>query len=227
MKKVCSRLLGTVVVILMCVSGNVNSATIAFTTAGSLNVRDRPDGQVVDTLPMGSVVAISKKYEGWAAILYFHDSDPNNAKSGWVSSKFLKLRGTAPSGVAGAICETEYDTGAEVCLTVTNTDFDCNESYAGNYYSECELEVDYELQTDYRGNSSLDVNVECDAEVSYKARESYDSYESEYDSSNHSLYSNSSDYGSIDLDFSFSSYQEVYEVEVDSVDCEISSVELY
>ena len=44
---------------------------------------------------------------------------------------------------------------------------------------------------------------------------------------NHILYSNGSDYGEIDLDFSFSSYQEVYSARLDDAKFEVGSVYAY
>ena len=130
-------------------------------------------------------------------------------------------------GVSGDVCDTEYKSGAQVCLEISDADIECNKSYMGEFYRDCEVEVDYELTTDYRGQSSINVDVECEAEISYKARESRNSSDSDDESESHSLYANGSDYGSIDIDFSFSSYKEVYSVKLESVECELSSVDLW
>ena len=50
---------------------------------------------------------------------------------------------------------------------------------------------------------------------------------SDSDDENHNLYSHGSDSGDMSFDFSFSSYNEVINVEIDSVECEINSVFKY
>lgn len=130
-------------------------------------------------------------------------------------------------GVSGDDCETEYKTGAEVCVEVNNADLDCDESYMGNYYDDCEVTVYYELNTDYKGGSYLDVEVRCEAEIEYTGRNTYGwSSESEYRDESHSLYAHGSDSNTITLNFSFSAFEEVTNVKIDSVHCEIESVDL-
>ena len=130
-------------------------------------------------------------------------------------------------GVSGDDCETEYKTGAEVCVEVTNVDLDCDESLMGNYYDDCEVKVHYELDTDYKGGSYLDVEVRCEAEIEYTGRNTYGwSSESEYRNESHSLYAHGSNFNTITFDFSFSAFEEVMKVRIDSVHCEIESVDL-
>jgi len=107
-------------------------------------------------------------------------------------------------GVSGDDCETEYETGAEVCVEVTDVDLDCDESYMGN------------------------VEVKCEAEIEYTGRNTYGwSSESECRHESHSLYAHGSDSNTITLDFSFSAFEEVTNVKIDSVHCEIESVDLW
>jgi hypothetical protein len=213
-----------VVLAFISLSFNANAIPIALTTAKSLTVRESVGGKVVDALPVGSVVGISNISGGWAYVIYFKGGNTSKPYYGWVSTKFLQITG---GGASGGTCETEYQSGAEVCLEVSDADLECNKSHMGEFYRDCEVEVDYELSTDYRGESSINVDVECEAEISYKARESYNSSDSDDESESHNLYANGSDYGSIDIDFSFSSYKEVYSVELRSVECEISSMNLW
>ncbi len=131
-------------------------------------------------------------------------------------------------GISGDDCEWEYESEAEVCVTVTNVSLDCDKSYDGSYYSSCEVVVDYEVLTDYEGDGYLEVEVECTVDIQYKRRDYYSwSSDSDNDDENHSLYSNNSDSGDMSFDFSFSSYEEVTSVKIDSVECEIDDVYQY
>jgi len=204
-----------------------NATTIAVTTADSLNVRSSPNGEVIDSLPAGSVVALQRVSGGWAYVLYLDESKRPGSGVGWVSAQFLRVasEGTGLSAT-GDDCRKERKSGAKVCLEVTSADFDCDEHYSGEYYDSCEIEVDYEIRSDYKGDSRIYVDIECEARVSYKTRESYDSSDSDSESESHYLRANRTIRDSLELDFSYSDYQEVYSAEVDSLECEIESVSL-
>lgn len=130
-------------------------------------------------------------------------------------------------GASGQSCQTEYETGARVCLSVSVADLDCDEDIYGDYYDDCEVEVDYSLETDYRGSSSINVDVECEAEISYESNSYLSKSDDENFSESHSLSSYDSTYNQADFDFSFSSLEEVYSVELDDAWCEIQDTYLY
>ena len=206
---------------------NAHSMTIAITNTKIINVRDTPKGKIIDTLPFGSVVGIINYKGNWVNIIYFKNGDKNNSKTGWVKFNNLKITSVGKPSVSGESCETEYQSGAEVCIEVTGSDLDCDKNYSGEYFDDCEVEIDYEIRTDYRGESSIQAEIECEAEISYKRKESFSSSESEDESESHTLYSHGSDYGSMEIDFSFSSFQKVYNIEIDSVKCEVVSTTLW
>jgi len=130
-------------------------------------------------------------------------------------------------GITGDDCETEYKTNAEVCVEITGIDLDCNESYAGDYYSDCDVALSYDVETDYQGGSYLDVEVECRVEIEYKGSQTYlTQSDSSYQDESHTLYAHGSDSDTMYFNFSFSSYQEITSVKIISTECEIASVDL-
>ena len=133
-------------------------------------------------------------------------------------------------GISGD-CEWEYESEAQVCVTVTNTSLDCKKSYDGSYYIGCEVDVDYTISTDYEGDNYLDVEIECKVEIQLN-EQYFDLLGSDfaYDDENHSLYSHGFDSSSMSFDFSFilynlANYDKVTKVKVYSVECEVDSVE--
>lgn len=131
-------------------------------------------------------------------------------------------------GVSGEDCDTEYKTNAQVCINVTNVSLNCNKSYAGEYYNDCDVSVSYNLETDYRGGAYLDVNINCSVEINYSGKEMLlTQSDSDNSSENHSLYAHDSSGNSMDFNFSFSSFYEVTRVKVNSCSCKIESVDLY
>lgn len=130
------------------------------------------------------------------------------------------------NGASGQSCETEYDTGAEVCLSVNYANLDCDESYDDSYYDDCQVNMDYSLETDYRGSSEIDVEVYCEAEIAYQAKSGMKRSGSDGFYESHSLGSYDSEHGYVNLNFSFSSYEEVNKVNLDDAWCEMQSVEL-
>jgi hypothetical protein len=131
-------------------------------------------------------------------------------------------------GVSGDDCETEYKTNAEVCVEITGGDIDCNESYSGNYYNDCDVSLSYDVNTDYSGGAYLEVEVECTVEIEYKGRNTYSTQtDSSYEDESHSLYAHDSDSETLSFNFSFGSYQEITSAKISSAECEIDSVEMY
>jgi hypothetical protein len=131
-------------------------------------------------------------------------------------------------GVSGDDCETEYKTNAEVCVEITGGDLDCNESYGGDYYRDCDATLSYEVSTDYSGGAYLDVNVECTIEIEYKGRATYSTQtDSASQDESYNLYAHGSDSDSMNFNFSFSSYKEITSVKISSAQCEIDSIDLY
>lgn len=200
------------------------SVTIAVTTADTLNVREAPNGDIVDQLPLATRVGVIGAKGTWAKVMYLTDNR-EEVDQGWVSVQYLRIAGKGASGYSSS-CQDEYRSGAEVCLQVTSTDLNCDESYTGDYYDSCEVNINYNLDTDYEGQSSIEAEVGCDVEISYEARNGYGSSDSDGDSYSHDLYEHDSESGSMTFDFSFSSYDEVYDVEISSTDCRLEDLEL-
>jgi hypothetical protein len=139
-----------------------------------------------------------------------------------------KIQRRRLQGVSGDDCKTEYKTNAEVCIRIRGVHLDCNKSYSGNYYTDCDATLNYDVETDYRGGSYLDVEVECRVEIEYKGRQTYvtQSDSSSKDES-HTLYAYGSESDTMHFDFSFSSYSEITRVKISSAKCEIETVDLY
>jgi hypothetical protein len=131
-------------------------------------------------------------------------------------------------GVRGDDCETEYKTGAEVCVAITGVDLDCNESFIGNYYQDCDVTLSYDLQTDYKGGSYIEVEVECIVEIEYKGRQTFITQsDSSNEDESHSLYAHGDESETMSFNFSFSSFNEITYVKISSAECEIEDVNLY
>ena len=131
-------------------------------------------------------------------------------------------------GVKGDDCQTEYKTNAEVCVRVTGGNLDCNKSFYGNYYRDCDATISYDVETNYSGGSYLDVEVECTVEIEYTGRQTYfKKTDSSSNDESHTLYAYGSDSESMTFNFSFSSYEEATKVRISSAKCEIQNVDLW
>jgi len=131
-------------------------------------------------------------------------------------------------GVSGDDCETEYKTGAEVCVEIMGVNIECNKSYIGEYYRDCDVTLDYEIRTDYKGGSYIEAVIEFIVEIEYMGRNTYFTQSDiVYENQSHDLYAYDSESGTMYINFSFSSYQEIIKVEINSTECEIESVDLY
>jgi hypothetical protein len=130
-------------------------------------------------------------------------------------------------GPSGESCEREESIGANVCVTVTDASLDCNRSVDGAEYDDCDANVSYSLNTDYMGDSSLDAEVDCSVELSYSGPNAITpNTDSDSDTNSNSLEANDEQSDSVDIDFSFTSIDQVTRAKITSVDCQIDSVEL-
>jgi len=139
-----------------------------------------------------------------------------------------KMRKRRLQGVSGDDCKTEYKTNAEVCVDITGGDLDCNKSFSGDYYRDCDVVLNYDVKTNYSGGSYLDVEVECNVEIQYKGRETYSTQsDSSSKDESHNLYAHGNESETMRFNFSFSSYKEITSVKISSAKCEIESVNLW
>jgi hypothetical protein len=128
----------------------------------------------------------------------------------------------------GGDCEIEYKTNAEVCVEINRVYLDCNKSFTGNYYRDCDATLNYDIETNYSGGSYLDVEVECRVEIEYKGRQTYTTQsDSSRRDESHTLYAYGSDSERMRFNFSFSSYNEITSVKISSAKCKIESVDLW
>ena len=134
----------------------------------------------------------------------------------------LKRRRSA--SVSGHHCDTEYTSGANVCVTVRDADLDCSESYTRGHYDSCRVEVSFNVKTDYRGGGSIDAGVHCEVTLATTGASGYESSSSEDENSSFSLYANGSTSRSVEMDFSFSSYEGVRKARVDDISCRVRNL---
>jgi hypothetical protein len=130
-------------------------------------------------------------------------------------------------GARGNHCDSEYKSGANVCVTVRNAELDCSESYDGSSYDSCRVEVSLYVETDYRGRGYIDGRVKCEATVSAVGSRGYESTQTNDERWNFSLYANDSSTRSIDIDFSFSSYDKVRKVRISDLTCRVRDLYAY
>lgn len=164
---------------------------VAITTA-NVNVRNSPSGSINGPLPRGTAVGVIGAKNGWAQVVYL-DRQNSTGKHGWVSVAYLRLARPGASvgsgGVGGDHCDSEYKSGSEVCVSVSDASIDCSESYDGSHYDSCEVTLDYDVTTDYAGHAYLDVDINCEVEISYSGPKMYMAgSDSDSQDENHSLY---------------------------------------
>ncbi len=146
-----------------------------------------------------------------------------------LESEILKRVKNGVDNSLGSRCsEIEYKTGAEVTMKISDVSLDCQKGFGDDFYTGCQVEVEYVVETNYKGNSFIEASVECEVEIEYKKRDGYgNSHDSDSESSSITLFSNASERGSMNFDFSFSSYDEVIKVRVVECSCRITDLFLY
>lgn len=130
-------------------------------------------------------------------------------------------------GARGEHCDSEYSSGANVCVTVKRAELDCSESYDRSHYDSCQADISLYIETDYRGRGYIDGRVKCEVTVAATGARGYESSESNEERWNFSLYANDSATKTIEVDFSFSSYDKVRKVRISDVSCRVRDLYAY
>ena len=146
----------------------------------------------------------------------------------YLKKEAVEIERRRAQGVSGDDCDIEYKTNTKVCVEITGGNLDCNKSYSGNYYRNCDLSLNYDVQTNYQGKEYLDVKIECSVEIEYRGREIYSRRsDSSYQVKSYNLYAHGSDYGTMSFDFYFSRYKDVIRAKISSARCEVQSIDLW
>lgn len=67
----------------------ITTATVVADSGSTVNMRDKPDGALIDRVPVGATVTVSGHHDGWSRIAY-------NGQAGWMMDKYLRTEGAAP-----------------------------------------------------------------------------------------------------------------------------------
>lgn len=216
--------------LLCCPNLDGAAGTLVGATTADVKVRSSPNGPQVDSLSVGTALALVGYKDGWVQVGYL--ARQSEVKHGWISARYVRATSNrnarvSSTGVSGDHCDSEAESGAEVCVTVSNAALDCDEHYSGRYYESCEVSVDYEVSTDYEGDDSLDVDVQCDVEISYSGPKLYvQGSDSDSQSDNHTLYADGSESNSMSFDFAFGFLQQATKVDIESATCEVTNINL-
>ena len=67
----------------------IATATVWAASGSTVNLRDKPDGALIDRVPVGATVTVSGHQDGWSRIAY-------NGQAGWMMDQYLRTEGAAP-----------------------------------------------------------------------------------------------------------------------------------
>ena len=205
---------------------SANSATAIAKTIEASPAMDAPNGNIKAQIPSGSIVAVLAVKGEWANVLYSKNHAPGSYLSLWVRVKNLAL--VQSSTAAGDHCTTDYETDSQVCVSVDDTSIDCDENFDKTAYRECTATVEFTTKTDYEGDDFISADIECTVEIKYEGTQLiYARNDSSSESTNVSMYATMSNSDSMEIDFTFSSLNEVNKVNLTSAECEVTSATSY
>jgi len=127
-----------------------------------------------------------------------------------------------PENTHYAYCEPKKKVKDDIVLRVTHTEFNCSAGSCEEHYGGCKLEIDYTLSAETLVDVSVDTSVSCKAKIFYRTGHGYVlSSESESETAHHLLHAHTEDRSTINLGFHFSSFEDVVETSLHSVECHI------
>ena len=72
----------------------ITTATVVADSGSNVNMRSKPDGALIDRVPVGTTVTVSGHQDGWSRIAY-------NGQTGWMMDKYLRIEGATPDQTDG------------------------------------------------------------------------------------------------------------------------------
>lgn len=67
----------------------ITTAVVMADSGSTVNLRDKPDGALIDRVPVGATVTVSGHQDGWSRIAY-------NGQAGWMMDQYLRTDSAAP-----------------------------------------------------------------------------------------------------------------------------------
>lgn len=67
----------------------ITTAVVMADSGSTVNLRDKPDGALIDRVPVGATVTVSGHQDGWSRIAY-------NDQAGWMMDQYLRTEGASP-----------------------------------------------------------------------------------------------------------------------------------
>lgn len=141
-------------------------------TASELNVRKNPmmTAPIVEVIPRDKKVYFQERINDWVSIKYFSlkkDSPAMGGYSyGWVSADYIDPQTEKGKALLENYdCKKETKSGANICLSLTNSIFNCKDRDDGLAFEYCYTNIDYNLSTEYQGSERFSVWVDCKTKV--------------------------------------------------------------
>lgn len=196
-----------------------------FLVSGSVvNLRKGPDKSydVIDKLKRGTLVAVFDLKGEWANVFYLKEGE--RGSDGWIHTRYLVNAPTFEEDELedDIISEERIDPSeASVEMSVSNTNFECEERIFGQGFDRCTLEVHYSVSSDYDGE--LDVSVDCTAYfLLYYEDSYYGSSETERDSDSTTLEEGSGS-GTVKITIEPSRFKTLKRAKVTNISCAASN----
>lgn len=151
-------------------------------------------------------------------------SGENNMAPGLPQPRKKEKTSSSQLPYQASYCPPDDKAEDNVILKVIETRFFCSESDCDHHYRGCKIEITYGLLAENVSGIPIGTSVYCKARIVYKTEHGYQiNSESYSENSHHDIDARTRGRSTVNLDFTFSSYEQVIEARLRSVECRIQT----
>ncbi|TDF37373.1 hypothetical protein EYS14_14580 [Alteromonadaceae bacterium M269] len=211
---------------------SVSAQTPAISTDKPVEIRERANGNVVTSIPPHTVLTLMQVADGWAQVRWSVSGDNQQEQVGWLEAELIEITGS--SSLSSSIkrnfiaksqdCAWHRPGRGKVCVDTRDAILDCRKAATAEFWQRCEVKVSYDIFSELREAMDVEVGVECDIEIEYKLEDSFNWKKQENNQQDtHQVMANNRSEITLTSLFQFSEYEQVTNVKIENLDCEIST----
>lgn len=209
---------------------HVSAQTPAVTIDEAVPLYDSAGGRELLFVPADSTVTLLTVVGEWAEIRWQPSEESSEQLVGWVDAASIEVTGSSAlnSAIRRNFIAKSQDCAwskaglGKVCVDTRDAVLDCRKSVIAEFWQRCEVNVGYALFAELNRPQDINVDVKCDINLEYKLADSFNWQQQENKKAQqHLIKAEQRIEHALTSRFNFSDFEQVTNVKIEKLDCEI------